>query len=451
MTGTLEGIGALLREENEYTKVQDIIPGSPSWRQKELKPEDLIIKVGQGDNEPVDVVGMPLNDVVRLIRGKRNTEVRLTVKKPDGRIVVIPIVRDVVVVEESYAKSAVIFNSKLGKTIGYISLPSFYHDFKTKGARDSANDVKIEIEKLKAENVAGIILDLRNNGGGSLDDAIQTAGLFIKSGPVVQVKDGTGAGQVYHDPDANIVYSGPVVVMVNSFSASASEIVAAALQDYNRAVIIGSPTTFGKGTVQAMLDLDSHLSGNLESLKPLGSLKITIQKFYRINGGSTQWKGVSSDIVLPDIYSSAEIGENKLDYSLPWDTVTPLAYKKWDNAKYKMALLKQNSTKRLALSKFFKVVNDKVVKLKIRRENTIESLKFSKLVSKQEELKGETTEFENLQPAQPGVKVLLPKGDLKNIKGNPDSERKTSEWYKQINRDAYLNEAIYILNDMIKK
>ncbi len=447
MTGTLEGIGALLREENDYTTVQDIIPGSPAWRQKELKPEDVILKVGQGDNEPVDVVGMPLNDVVRLIRGKRGTEVRLTVKKPDGRIVIIPIVRDIVIVEETYAKSAVIINQKIGKRIGYISLPSFYHDFKSKGARDSANDVKKELEKLKAEKVAGIILDLRNNGGGALDDAIKTAGLFIKSGPVVQVRDGSGGGQVYRDPDSGIVYNGPVVVLVNSFSASASEIVAAALQDYGRAVVVGSPSTFGKGTVQAMLDLDNRLGGGSES-KPLGSLKITIQKFYRINGGSTQEKGVVSDIILPDAYSGAKFGEKGLDYHLPWDTVSPLTYKKWESQKLNLGLLRQKSAKRLESNQFFKLLSQQISQLKTKQDNTLENLKLTKFLEKQDELKAEITELEDLQPEQPNIKILSPKADLKN--GKADSEtKKTSEWQKQLNRDAYVNEAMFILNDML--
>jgi carboxyl-terminal processing protease len=449
MTGTLEGIGALLREDNEYTKVQDIIPGSPSWRQKELKPEDIILKVGQGDAEPVDVIGMPLNDVVRLIRGKRGTEVRLTVKKPDGRIIMIPIIRDIVVVEETYAKSAVIENKKLGKKIGYISLPSFYHDFKIKGARNSANDVKKELEKLKAEKVNGIILDLRNNGGGALDDAIQTAGLFIKSGPVVQVKDSTGEEQVFRDPDSGIVYNGPVVVLVNVFSASASEIVAAALQDYSRAVIVGSTSTFGKGTVQAMLDLDSRLDNGEASLKPLGSLKLTIQKFYRINGGSTQSKGVNSNIVLPDVYSTADVGEKSLDYSLPWDTMNPLDYKKWDGQKLNFTVLKQKSSKRVAASKYFKKLNDKIAEWKDKQGNTAESLKLTKLLDKQAELKAETALLEKLQPEQSDIKVYSPKADLKNVKANSDSQKKAAEWYKQLNRDAYIDEAMYILKDIM--
>jgi carboxyl-terminal processing protease len=449
MTGTLEGIGALLREDNEYTKVQDIIPGSPSWRQKELKPEDIILKVGQGEAEPVDVVGMPLNDVVRLIRGKRGTEVKLTVKKPDGRIMVISIIRDIVIVEETYAKSAVIENQKIGKKIGYISLPSFYHDFKQKGARNSANDVKIELEKLKAERVAGVILDLRNNGGGALDDAIQTAGLFIKSGPIVQVKDSTGEEQVFQDPDSGIVYSGPVIVLVNSFSASASEIVAAALQDYSRAVIVGSSSTFGKGTVQAMLDLDSQLTDREEALKPLGSLKLTIQKFYRINGGSTQGKGVSSNIVLPDIYSTAVVGERSLDYSLPWDTMNPLEYKKWNGQKMNVTVLKQKSSKRVAASKFFKQLNNRIAEWKTKQGNTMESLRFTKLLDKQAELRSETAELDKLQPEQSSIKVSSPKTDLKTLKANSDAEKKATEWYKQLNRDAYVNEAMYILNDML--
>ncbi|HEY0029208.1 MAG TPA: S41 family peptidase, partial [Bacteroidia bacterium] len=296
MSGQLEGIGAQLQEKDGYIKVSNIVPGSASYKQGQLKAGDLILKVAQGAGEPVDVVDMRMDDAVLLIRGKKGTEVRLTVKKPDGNIIVIPIIRDIVVLEDSYAQSVII---KGKKNIGYIKLPSFYADFSGKGGRSCAKDIKKELEKLKAEHVDGIILDLRYNGGGSLPDVVDMAGLFIDKGPVCQVKQKAALAQVLEDRDAGVVYDGPLTVMVNSNSASASEIMAAAIQDYHRGVIVGtSPSSFGKGTVQRFFNLDDYLPPAYANLKPLGEVKITTQKFYRINGGATQLKGVVPDIVL---------------------------------------------------------------------------------------------------------------------------------------------------------
>jgi carboxyl-terminal processing protease len=255
MSGTLEGIGALLGEADGYIKVFEIIPGSPAWIQNLLKVEDIILKVGQGNDEPVDIVGMNVSDAARLVRGKKGSLVRLTVKKTDGRIMQISLIRNVVELQETYARSAVLFNEKLKKSFGYIFLPKFYHDFNRSNGRNAGDDVKIELEKLAAQKVDGIILDLRNNGGGALDDAEKLSGLFIEKGPLVQLKDRNSPPQVKEDPDAGISYQGPLVVLVNGLSASASEIVAAALQDYRRAIIIGGEHTFGKGTVQVMIDL----------------------------------------------------------------------------------------------------------------------------------------------------------------------------------------------------
>ena len=286
MSGTLEGIGARLQTGDEYTKVVSIIPGGPAWKGKELEVEDLIMKVTQGDNsteEPLDVTGLRIDDVVAKIRGKKGTEVILTVKRVDGSVKDISIVRDVVILDEGYAKSATLNHSEIIDNIGYIKLPRFYADFSRRGGKSCAVDVGKEIEKLNATNVNGIILDLRNNGGGSLRDVVDMTGFFIEEGPIVQVKARNRKPEVLTDDDANVQYDGPLIVMVNEFSASASEILAAALQDYGRAVIVGSNNTFGKGTVQRFFDLDSAIKGN-DDLKPLGEVKMTIQKFYRING-----------------------------------------------------------------------------------------------------------------------------------------------------------------------
>ncbi|MEM9023987.1 MAG: S41 family peptidase, partial [Bacteroidota bacterium] len=283
MSGRLEGIGARLQERDGFIKVASIVPGSASHRRGELKEGDIILKVAQGDDEPVDVVDMPLDDAVKLIRGKKGTEVRLTVKKIDGNTTIIPIERDVVIIEETYAKSAVLESENTKQKIGYIKLPKFYADFARKGGPESADDVEKEIAKLKKEGVDGMILDLRNNGGGSLQEAVKMAGLFIPKGPVVQVKGRGPEARVFKDYDSSVSYDGPLVVMVNRFSASASEILAAAMQDYDRAVIMGSETSFGKGTVQNFFALDRLLPAQFQSVKPLGELKLTTQKFYRID------------------------------------------------------------------------------------------------------------------------------------------------------------------------
>src|SRR5688572_23611173 len=300
MSGRLEGIGARLQMDGDFTKVVMIIPGGPAWKQKELEVDDKIFKVRQEtEAEAVDVTGWLVDEVVGLIRGPKGTKVTLTVKKPDGSVREITIVRDEVILDEGFAKSAILeLEGEIGD-IGYITLPKFYADFENEDGRSSYEDVAKEVEKLMKSNVKGIILDLRNNSGGSLNDVVQMSGLFIEEGPIVQVKGRDKAPVVLRDKDDKVVYTGPLIVMVNTQSASASEILAAALQDYGRAVIVGSQSTFGKGTVQRFFDLDKAVTG-FDELKPLGDIKLTLQKFYRINGGSTQLKGVIPDINLPD-------------------------------------------------------------------------------------------------------------------------------------------------------
>ncbi|HML83892.1 MAG TPA: carboxy terminal-processing peptidase, partial [Bacteroidales bacterium] len=318
-SGQLEGIGATLTQKDGYITVAAIVPGSPSWKQGDLAVDDKILKVAQGDGEPVDVVDMRLDKAVRLVRGKKGTKVTLTVRKVDGTEKQIPITRDIVVIEETYAKSAIITDSITGSRMGYIYLPSFYANFENPNGRSSAGDVTKEVTRLKKENVDGIILDLRNDGGGSLQDAIEIAGLFIDQGPVVQVKGRGTRAQAFGDPAPGVLWEGPLAIMINPFSASASEILAAAMQDHKRAVIIGS-TSFGKGTVQRFLELDDIARG-FDDVKPLGAIKMTIQKFYRINGGATQLKGVTPDVLLPDQYAYMDVGERDLDNPMPWTEI----------------------------------------------------------------------------------------------------------------------------------
>jgi carboxyl-terminal processing protease len=445
MSGTLEGIGAVLQEDGEYIKVKEVVPGSPAWRQKGLKAEDQILKVAQGDGEPVEVSYMPVEDVVKLIRGKKGTEVRLTVKKPDGQIAVIPIVREVVIIEETYAKSAIIQNPKTKRKYGYIYLPSFYHDFNDDHARNSADDVRRELEKLKQEKVSGVILDLRNNGGGALEDAINMSGLFIKSGPILQVKDRKNV-QVLRDPNPSVTYTGPLVVMINAFSASASEILAAALQDYGRAVIVGSPNSFGKGTVQTLVDLDRMVSNDYASYKPLGTLKLTIQKYYRINGGSTQFKGVISDIPLPDPQNYLDVGEKSLDYPLAWDSVSATQYTKWKPA-YNLKKLRQLSTERIKSNPGFKMVTDSAARVKEKQQNTAQSLKLAQILEEQTQLKAESDKLKNL----PGEHKTNQVYGIKNgtaAASDPEQAQLLKDWYQQVNSDIYINEATHIINDM---
>lgn len=339
MSGQFEGIGAQLKQGGEFVTIEKIISGSASWRQGELEPGDKIVKVAQGDQEPVDVVGMKLRKVVKLIRGPKGTEVRLTVRKLDGTNQVIPIVRDVVELEATFAKSAVIGpRDGNDRKMGYIRLPKFYVDFYNENNRNCAEDVRAEIEKLKKDSIEGLILDLRNNGGGSLDAVVKIVGLFIPKGPVVQVKTADGRKKVLRDSDPDVAYDGPLVVMVNEFSASASEICAAALQDYGRAVIVGSETTFGKGTVQNIYNLDRATMN--ARVKPLGALKITIQKYYRIDGGTTQLKGVEPDLVMPDAYMDLEFGEKKQRHPMSYDEIGSARFDRSDkwSRKYRKAV-----------------------------------------------------------------------------------------------------------------
>ncbi|MEM9261792.1 MAG: S41 family peptidase, partial [Bacteroidota bacterium] len=322
-SGRLEGIGATLQNDDNYTKVSTIVVGGPAWKAKELEADDLIMAVRQeGEEKALDIKDMLVEDVVQFIRGDKGTTVFLKIKKPDGTIKEISIVRDVVVIDESYAKSLIIDGEGENEKVGFLSLPSFYADFNDENGRFSAKDVAAELQKLKDNDVNGIILDLRSNGGGSLKEVIDMAGFFIPEGPIVQVAGRGGKKRVMKDSDDRVLYDGPLVVLVNQYSASASEILAAALQDYGRAVIVGSNSTFGKGTVQSFLDLDRTIAG-LPEVKPLGTVKLTMQKYYRVNGGSVQLRGVTPDIILPDSRALLETGERQQTAPLAWSQISP--------------------------------------------------------------------------------------------------------------------------------
>lgn len=448
MSGTLEGIGATLREDDGYIRVVQIIPGSASWRQKELKAEDRILKVAQGNEEPVDLTDASVQEAVRLIRGPKGTEVRLTVQKPDGQTRVISIIRDVVVVEETYARSAVLEAPGTAHKVGYITLPSFYHDFQNPRGRNSAADVRRELERLKAEGAKAVVLDLRGNGGGSLDDAVRMAGLFLPWGPMVQVRDRQGTGNVLEDVDPAVVFDGPLVVMVNTFSASASEILAAAMQDYGRAVILGSDTTFGKGTVQTLVDLDNLAAPADASLKPLGTLKLTIQKFYRVNGGSTQFKGVVPDILIPDGYTDLDVGEKSQDHALPWDAAKPLRFQKWHSPP-PLARLQSNSKARIKASPYFGRLNATLEARRVRRENGYLPLWLDRYLADRERNRVEADSLEALQTQTTGlVAVALPPHNSA-VAADSLEQEKTREWVGQLGKDFYLREAVDVLSDWL--
>ena len=374
-SGQLEGIGAQLTQKNAYIEVNKIIPGSPSWKQGDLEVGDLILKVKQEGEEPVDVVDMRLDEAVLLIRGKKGTKVTLTVKKPDRSISDITLVRDVVVLEETYAKSAVITDPQTGDKYGYIKLPSFYVDFSRINGKNCFDDVKKEIEKLQLENIEGLVFDLRDNGGGSLEDVVKIAGLFIEKGPVVQSQGRRGVKKTYDDRDSRTQFDKPLLVMVNMVSASASEIFAAAMQDYDRAIIMGGMHTYGKGTVQNFTELDRMVPKKPTDMQELGSLKMTVQKFYRINGDATQLKGVTPDIVMPDYFNYMDFGEKDLDYPMPFDEISSLEYSPW-NASYDMDYIIEISKKRIASDSIFTLVDENGKRLQDLRENSSYSLNF---------------------------------------------------------------------------
>ena len=445
MRGTLEGIGATLREEDGYIKVVEVIPGSPASRQGQLQAEDVILKVAEKDKEPVDITYMGVRDAVKLIRGKKGTEVRLTVKKPGGNRVVIPIVRDIIKLEDHYVKGALLKNGPSGTAVGYIKIPSFYRDFDHNGnGRNCTDDVKKELSRLEKAGMSALVLDLRNDGGGALTDAIRTAGLFIKTGPVVQVKASDGKISVLSDDDPGVQYAGPMVVLVNKFSASASEILAGALQDYRRAVVIGGEHTHGKGTVQTILDLNDFLRAHDTGIKgSLGALKITTQKFYRISGESTQYRGVTPDIVLPDQFQGLKTGEQYLDFALPWDTIRPAQYQKWSAGGFDIATLRARSEKRVRSSAGLTDIARENRELIERQKKTLQSLNADEARKDQEELKSLMSKKEAKGPQRHGDK-----GKKTDTSHMSDAERKHL-WTKEVGDDPYVQEAVSVLHDMI--
>ena len=445
ISGKFEGIGARLQRKNEQVHIIEIIPGGPVWRDNLLKVGEIILKVAQKDEEPIEIGNMRLDDAVNLIKGPKGTKVYLTVKKVDGIVEEVEIIRDVVELEESYAKSSLII--KDSNKYGLIELPQFYIDFDDYSNRNAAIDVKKEINQLKEKDVQGIIIDLRNNGGGSLKTVVDITGYFIKDGPVVQVKSTGGRKEILRDNDSSIIWEGPLVILVNEFSASASEILAAALQDYKRAIVLGSKQTFGKGTVQNMVDLNRIISGS--TYGDLGAVKLTTDKFYRINGGSTQLEGVKSDVVILDRYSYIDLGEKDQENPLSWDYIEPTTFDFWHyEIDYKSML--ERSENRMKSSQYISLIDEQAKWVKQQQDEYDYTLNYNNLYQEKEFEKKKINKFKKLNEFESGLQFeWLPEPGKKTI--NKEITLRRNRWIQSLKGDFYIDEATNILEDLNSK
>lgn len=441
MSGKFEGIGARLQKKENAVEVSELISGGPAWRAKELEAGDVILKVAQGNGEPLDIAGMRLDDVVKKIKGAKGTEVRLTVKKVDGSISVISIIRDEVETEETFAKSSIV--EKDGSKYGIIYLPKFYISFDNKDNRDAFKDVAIEIERLKEQNVQGIVMDLRGNGGGSLETVVNMTGLFIEQGPVVQVKSSDRKKDILSDKDPGVQWTGPLVVMVDNFSASASEIFAAAIQDYKRGIIIGSKHTYGKGTVQNIIDLNQFVRSN--SFGDLGALKTTTQKFYRINGGSTQREGVLSDIVMPDRFAYLDMGERDEKNALVWDKIDAADYNPIFSG---FESIISNSNNRIASNEYFKLIDENAKWIFERKDDNTYDLNINKFKDKMELNDLKLKKFKSLSDYKNNLTFTSLPHEIALFKTDAILKEKRVRWHEELEKDIYVDEALNVLNDL---
>ena len=446
ISGKFQGIGARLFKRNQQVEISEIIIGGPVWRDNLLNVGDIIIAVAQSaEEEPTEISLMKLTDATDLIKGEKGTNVFLTIKRVDGGIEQVEITRDIVELEETYAKSSIIKDDS--NVYGLINLPKFYVDFDDYGERNAASDLKKEILELKNKNINGLILDLRNNGGGSLKTVVDITGFFIEKGPVVQVKSIGGRKEILKDNDPSIIWDGPLVILVNEFSASASEILAAALQDYNRAIILGSKQTYGKGTVQNVVDLNNVISGN--TYGDLGSLKITTDKFYRVNGGSTQLEGVKSDLIFPNRYSYIDIGEKDLENPLNWDKIDPARY---DNSvkvfNYAQAI--SNSKERIGQNEYFTIIDQHAKLIKSKQDDKTISLNYNSYKEDQAEFKLQTDKLKVIEDFNSPYLFEWNDSNLDaNTSYNDDMKEKRDRWIKSLQKDIYVNEAMNLLIDLL--
>ncbi|MBZ9632160.1 carboxy terminal-processing peptidase [Salegentibacter sp. LM13S] len=447
MSGKLEGIGARLQKKSDNITVTEVISGGPAWRSEELSEGDEILKVQQEDEEdPVSIVGMRLEDAVDLIKGPKDSKVTLTVrKKLMGNIQEITLTRDIVEIEETYAKTAMV--EQEGKNFGIINLPKFYFNMEDYEERNAASDIKKDIIRLKEKDMDGLVLDLRNNGGGSLKTVVDIAGLFIEEGPIVQVKSNGQRKDVLSDEDPSVLWDGPLVILVNELSASASEILAAAMQDYKRAIIIGSKQTYGKGTVQNVIDLNRWLRSN--EYGDVGALKLTTQKFYRVNGGSTQLEGVKSDVVVPDRYSFVDIGEKDQDNPLPWDKIDPAKYEVWDGYVGFDKTITESKA-RMNSNEQLERIEQHAKWIKDQSENSLHSLNFEEYAATAERNQEMAKSFDSINDYKTNLTFTSLPYEKEMFENDTILKEKRDRWHNNLSRDVYVEEAIHVLSDMRK-
>jgi carboxyl-terminal processing protease len=454
MSGVIYGIGAQLTQDDFGIRIASIQPGGPAWKSGQIVVNDVIVKIAQGAEEPVDVSGYETTDAVKLIRGTLGSEVRLTFRKPDGSFKVVSLIREKIVLDEGYARSVVI--QKGEDKYGYILLPDFYADFEREDGHRCSEDVAAEIKKLKAENVKGIVIDVRFNGGGSLYEVVQMAGLFIDKGPIVQIRNKEGRAQTLYDETPGILYDGPLVVMLNEFSASASEIFAGAIQDYKRGIIIGSSSSYGKGTVQRNVAFGKPLD-SLGIQTEYGAVKLTFQKFYRITGSSTQKKGVVPDVILPDEYEYLKYREKDNESALSWDEMEKAKYQVWPNHLQLAPIIQQANQhiqKDTALNRF----KQNLLWVSSQVETPV-YLKLDKFQAFKKQIQAVSKQNEQALKLKVPMKLAPAKVDNDKFYNNPDKPKQDryQAWIKDLAKDFQLNEATSILavfqkkNSIVKK
>ncbi|MFL2593662.1 MAG: carboxy terminal-processing peptidase [Flavobacteriaceae bacterium] len=444
MSGNYAGIGARLQKKIDKVEITEVISGGPAWRDNILEKGDAILKVRQdNEDEPVGILNMRLSEAVKLIKGKKGTKVHLTVKKLDGTVNEVTVKRDIVLLEETYIKSSIV--EKDNNTYGLINIPKFYIDFDNQSNRDAAKDLRTEIERLKEQGIQGLVIDLRNNGGGALKTVVEMAGMFIKNGPVVQVKYFDKEKQVLSDRDRSVLWTGPLVILVNEGSASASEILAAAMQDYKRAIIIGGNQTWGKGTVQNVFPLNRMVRGNTNG--DLGALRYTTQKYYRINGGSVQLEGVKSDINVPYRYKYLEFGEKDSENPLQWDEIDKVEFDTWNsNFNFEEAITQSN--KRMADNEYLKLIDENAKWIKSIRDNKLINLNYDKFKLELEENSSISKKFKALNDYSMNYSFKSLPYELDLIKNDSVLGLKRERWHKSLNKDFYIDEALNVLSDL---
>tara|TARA_B100000475_G_scaffold42057_1_gene27495 strand:+ start:689 stop:2800 length:2112 start_codon:yes stop_codon:yes gene_type:complete len=444
MSGNYAGIGARLQKKIDKVEITEVISGGPAWRDNNLEKGDAILKVRQDDEEePVSILTMRLSEAVKLIKGEKGTKVHLTVKKVDGSISEVTVKRDIVQLEETYIKSSIV--KKDNNNYGIINIPKFYIDFDNQSNRDAAKDLKTEIERLKEQGIKGLVIDLRNNGGGALKTVVDMAGMFIKNGPVVQVKYFDKEKQVLSDRDRSILWTGPLVILVNEGSASASEILAAAMQDYKRAIIIGGNQTWGKGTVQNVFPLNRMVRGNTNG--DLGALRYTTQKYYRINGGSVQLEGVKSDINVPYRYKYLDFGEKDSENPLEWDEIDDVDYTTWQsNFDFDQAI--QKSKDRMSNNEYLKLVDENAKWIKTVRDDKLINLNYDNFKKELEENLSETKKFDALNDFSMDFNFKSLPYEVDLIEKDSVLGIKRKRWHKSLNKDVYIDEALNVLSDL---